>query len=476
MNLSQTVKLENVVTNEKLVKSFINGSIFCLVAYHKIGYIPGKDIINKLYTVLVDENSKSYGSTNLSSKVYYWFFGSLLGGQKLTGYKEAGYDEWNHFTSQIAYEIVDPTLALAKFENIELVNKQGKIAKRIAKYCYKTFQVDISKWVQQIAYLIRGYYRDSLALRIEIDQDYDSIGNRECDDDYSCIFTPDGCNHYMFYRMASSDAHVIRIYQDENLIGRALLFKSIDDPENWVMINGYGRGVVAGCSGDTSTIYRIAPYVAQVLDKKYQPVVVKSDESFWINLNRGIVFYSKQEECSYKTVTIEIVLDSDEWYCEDCGNIKNSNDTSSYSCHDGRMICDDCYDSNYFECQECGEIWHEDYMHHANGDQLCDDCFEKYHLCSLCDKYVLEEEGSYYQDDFICDGCSSSVECGICDKKVDIQEDNGLLKHELYICSSCLISVPDKTREEIDHLLYSSMSYRNITIFSALMNRIVDEN
>ena len=44
--------------------------------------------------------------------------------------------------------------------------------------------------------------------------------------------------------------------------------------------------------------------------------------------------------------------------CDDCGCVIETDDY--YTTYDGRIICEDCYDSDYFTCEDCGKIFHID--------------------------------------------------------------------------------------------------------------------
>lgn len=70
--------------------------------------------------------------------------------------------------------------------------------------------------------------------------------------------------------------------------------------------------------------------------------------------------------------------EEDGWsWCCDCNEWVDSCDT--YTTHYGDTICQNCYEDNYFTCDNCGEIFHNDYAHWDDyGDCVyCDDCWSE---------------------------------------------------------------------------------------------------
>ena len=62
--------------------------------------------------------------------------------------------------------------------------------------------------------------------------------------------------------------------------------------------------------------------------------------------------------------------------CDDCGELVKEHRT--YTTHDGRIICENCYESNdYYTCAECGEFVHQDYAYwdEGNDDMYCEYCY-----------------------------------------------------------------------------------------------------
>ena len=119
--------------------------------------------------------------------------------------------------------------------------------------------------------------------------------------------------------------------------------------------------------------------------------------------------------------------DCEEWVPED----------EIYYTHDGDPICQDCYDDNYFTCEECGEIHNVDDMVAVNRNYsdecyVCEDCAENdYYRCDACGEYVSRRHLTYDGNLTICDDCSDNyTQCADCDAVVHVDnayydEDSG---------------------------------------------------
>lgn len=91
--------------------------------------------------------------------------------------------------------------------------------------------------------------------------------------------------------------------------------------------------------------------------------------------------------------------------CDCCGEtlpvteleVKDSNFT----------LCEKCYESEYFTCEDCGKIEHVDNSYYISDRDkyVCEHCSNNYYYCEDCGDYV---EGAYYIHDcdyHVCDNC-----------------------------------------------------------------------
>lgn len=110
--------------------------------------------------------------------------------------------------------------------------------------------------------------------------------------------------------------------------------------------------------------------------------------------------------------------------CADCG-AEIGNDEEVYTLENGKIICEGCFNDDYYMCEHCGKIEHIDnsiiidYMYYCNdcvdalGFVQCEDCGEWYdpnysgiyvenhgNVCEQCssDYYYCEHCGNYYRD------------------------------------------------------------------------------
>lgn len=75
-------------------------------------------------------------------------------------------------------------------------------------------------------------------------------------------------------------------------------------------------------------------------------------------------------------------------YCEYCSRTIQYEDYEYYT-PDGEIICERCFDNNYFHCQHCGEVEHNENGIYVDGvGMVCNDaCFhDHYFMCELTDE------------------------------------------------------------------------------------------
>ena len=106
--------------------------------------------------------------------------------------------------------------------------------------------------------------------------------------------------------------------------------------------------------------------------------------------------------------------------CDDCGELVKEDET--YTTHDNRIICENCYESNgYFTCDHCGKVIDEYHLVHIQDTEeyVCDDCAEEnYYQCMECgewyssEKIITDSEGQHLCEDCYCDNYYTCAECG----------------------------------------------------------------
>ena len=126
--------------------------------------------------------------------------------------------------------------------------------------------------------------------------------------------------------------------------------------------------------------------------------------------------------------------------CADCGCVIETDDY--YTTYDGRVICEDCYESYYFTCEDCGCVFPTDDVVTVNRGNIwvCEDCADShYYRCDDCGEYFTED--NVHTDDFgtvICDDCYDYRDYTTCYDCGRISRDN-YWNNEVddYLCEDC---------------------------------------
>ena len=143
--------------------------------------------------------------------------------------------------------------------------------------------------------------------------------------------------------------------------------------------------------------------------------------------------------------------------CDDCGNWVPEDEALTTA--DGDTICESCYESDYFTCENCGEIHHVDDMVVVNRDTrreeyVCEDCADqRYYRCDECGEYFDSDFVHTDSDDnCICDSCwdrGDWVYCEDCDRIIRY-DDAHYGSDGCYYCDSCWED-HDESREFHDY-------------------------
>ncbi len=106
--------------------------------------------------------------------------------------------------------------------------------------------------------------------------------------------------------------------------------------------------------------------------------------------------------------------------CDDCGELVEKDRT--YTTHDNRIMCKNCYESNgYFTCERCGKVVEDCHIVHIEDTEeyVCDDCAdENYYQCMECGDWyssariITDTEGQHLCEDCYCDNYYICAECG----------------------------------------------------------------
>lgn len=130
--------------------------------------------------------------------------------------------------------------------------------------------------------------------------------------------------------------------------------------------------------------------------------------------------------------------------CEDCGAWIPEADSlvTAY----GEIICEECYDSDYFTCEDCGDIYPCDDLVEVNPGTryvlyVCEHCARRnYYLCDDCERYF--DENHIHSDDVgtvVCDDCYDDhyVTCYDCGRIVHLDDAYWSERYGAYVCDDC---------------------------------------
>ena len=106
--------------------------------------------------------------------------------------------------------------------------------------------------------------------------------------------------------------------------------------------------------------------------------------------------------------------------CDDCGELIEKDRT--YTTHDNRTICENCYENNdYYTCERCGKVVDDNHIVHIQDTEeyVCDDCAEEnYYQCMECgewysnNKIITDTEGQSLCENCYSDSYYICAECG----------------------------------------------------------------
>ena len=146
-------------------------------------------------------------------------------------------------------------------------------------------------------------------------------------------------------------------------------------------------------------------------------------------------------------------------FCEDC-DIWIHNDDSNYI--NDRIICDDCRNENYIECEECEEHTQNDYVfyalnEHSDSVSLCEGCYNHTQYCDQCDEtFTNDVLFTEINDNYYCDNCHS--------------KQSKIIKSYSYNPPSFLIKLADFNSK------YMSKEQKFTSIEARNFHRITDTN
>jgi hypothetical protein len=311
------------------------------------------------------------------------------------------------------------TITEVETDGREIVNRGGKIAKRIRNNMRRIHGVKLSDaLVQEIGNIANNYTLSAGVYYVEYTQDMEATVGRFGDSN-SCFQEGHENYHHLLAMDDDPDFGALRIYSDDPDTARhgsANLARAwtFTDPQDGAMViwNAYGI-----------TLYKITLIASKAFGKPWRKVEISGD----VYINNSQVYAIGGEKNRYY---FSVDPDSYRNNGPDCYGCGRHIDTDWDWCHqdnDGDYWCQNCFGENFFTCDHCGYHIHNDnsYRHdiHTVGSNtvrltVCDRCLDRhYHTCVHCKRNyhgedVVERDG---HADRVCHNCIENHAYSICD-------------------------------------------------------------
>lgn len=287
----------------------------------------------------------------------------------------------------------------------ELVNKRGKIAKRIKNNIRREHGITIDPAVvSEIGNIAANYSLLGGEHIIEITRDL--IGTAGHFGDHNACFQAGGSYHHHLQAMDSTDQVLaLRVYTSEGgKLARCWIFTG-DNEGRAILFNSYGERLnkladlylASGESGGDCWHY------------------IDLTSEIFINGNEGIMIGGNPESGDYDDYEIDI----DPHYheretCEHCG--RQIREGGGVNWQAESVYCDSCFEDLFTLCDNCYQFYDDDNIseiERASGEycQLCEDCLSE--LASDCEQcgelYITSEGGEDCEGDPICGDCIERI-------------------------------------------------------------------
>ncbi len=329
----------------------------------------------------------------------------------------------------------------------ELVNKSGKIAKRIRRNCAKELGAKLPPTLlSEFGNIASNNSSTAGSFYIEIDDDLMSMDHGQFDDDGSCFYLEYGHDNNYHHRLAmdaNTEFTLIKVYDSNNApIARA--FSYSPNSSSTIIFNAYGL-----------TRIKIASLLAQVLNNaSMREVRLTSD--VWINGNMGTALGNTDEDSYHVDCNVSDYRhecnDEEQYdcYCEYC-ETGISFDFDDYQGTDWGIYCDSCYYDLFTFCQQCEEdyLTADTYFHEVVGDSqidlVCETCAnDDFILCEHCDTYHTEDLIHEVENEiYLCDDCHAdhAYDCLLCDQEFYTDQDYNQDHDQDQICEDCISDI-----------------------------------
>lgn len=300
---------------------------------------------------------------------------------------------------------------------MEIVNKSGRILKRLAKYAKSNHGYEFTASELGIIGDRLQYYtsKNGFDLFLDFTQTFD-WRDGQFGKSGSCYF---GCYSDSIPTLANNGAWAVRYYRDMNQsdyngIGRT-----------WIVIkhnrlygfNSYGieRPKVS------KTIKAI--FAGHGVELRYKTVSLSNsqDENIpYINGDSGFVLSQEDDTVEHERIDLNLeCVYEDSRECASCDCRIRGDD---YHEHDDEYYCNSCFEDRFSSCEMCNEYHENDDINRVEDDRysyLCDRCvsYLGFRSCYECGEYTRAYTTTEDTCNEYCESCAENhlTTCNECD-------------------------------------------------------------
>ena len=315
------------------------------------------------------------------------------------------------------------------------VTKTGAVAKRIAKWYKKNFDLRLPPYVvTEIGNLARAGSDGNTGYLFDFTRTFNWKAG-EFGDHHSCFF---GGRSAARKVLANAGALAIRFFkkrENESLKGaaRAWVYPMVQKGQDvLVLFNGYGH-----------TALTQARILSAWLGLPYKKIELENRGStgglVYTNEGRGFLIGPQEvlDQVSHIDMQIPETGDWDDgegdggFECEDCNEWFY--DAEHYHVN-GRIVCEQCYE-HYYQCHQCGEDVYEEEIRWCHDNAYCEHCANTYLIiCEHCGGYEHVDDATSVDDNYYCVRCTDRylVNCENCGEYVHADAATEIATHDRY--------------------------------------------
>lgn len=337
---------------------------------------------------------------------------------------------------------------LLKATGMELLNKNGKLTKRILNELYKQHQVTPDdKWVGKLGNILKNLFTNNEPMSLHIVETNDFYQPADFFvNDSSCWWNSYTESRGLLYGSGGFGLVHVGGYSSKSRIW------VLPHSGGHIMFNDYGVLTIPQWGKVVCELFYdgkdLEPVLYDMCSTGYREPYINGSDGYYVGENKpdgNKIYVDWNTDYKYEYPATK--------YCSNCG-CECDEEYMCYSELTGEEYCDDCYSDQFYHCDDCGE---EDYQNRSQNVRdnrggyitICRRCYGNgdYYDCCDCGDTVHYEYGSTCEscDDFFCESCWDNhfLRCEFCDHnfcKEDLEEHDG--------CEFCSVDCVNDYKEQ----------------------------